>query len=247
MPNISPTEDGGGGQQTATTAAAGIDSWVAVRSDTSGNQNMSTSTFGTSAVSARTYTYSTFRQMWIMRSFFTFDTSGITATPTDANLVLYGYSSWSDDIIAVKHSNSGTLSSANWTGIDGCSSQTSNTDGSGAGTFASCATIYSSVFAAGSGNTGQYNSISLNSTALTDMTNNDEFKIALVQYDNDYLDITSYPSNSSRVGFYFSEDTDGGRDPYLSYTEAPVDATNFNTVSVKKSNLSMKGSSLKIK
>ena len=142
---------------------------------------------------------------------------------------------------------SGTINGANWDLIDGCTSQIAASDGVGTGTFASCATNYSSEFVAASGNTNQYNTIPLNSTAIGDIVSEDTFRIALVQYDNDYLDITCYPSNSSRVGMYFQEDTDGGRDPYLDYTPGVIDDIVFTTLKANNSDIDVKNANLTIK
>ena len=49
-----------------------------------------------------------------------------------------------------------------------------------------------------------YNSISLNSTAKTDMQNDDELIIALVQYDNDYANVDGGGSEA-KSGIIFSE------------------------------------------
>ena len=243
MATIAPTTDGAGGKSITTTASDNTDSFVACRSSTSGQYNYGSSTAVFSAASARAYTYGgTNRQMWLTRAFFNFDTSAISAPPSAASLVVYGYSGWNDDIIAVKHNNTGTINGANWDLIDGCTSQIAASDGVGTGTFASCATNYSSEFVAASGNTNQYNT-----TAIGDIVSEDTFRIALVQYDNDYLDITCYPSNSSRVGMYFQEDTDGGRDPYLDYTPGTIDDVVFTTLKANNSDIDVKNANLTIK
>ena len=225
MPDLYTSADGGGGQSIFTPDSDGTDSFVACRSDTSGNYSFNTSTVQSAAIAARTYTFGAApqtRAMWLNRSFFNFDTSGITALPDTATLKLYGYNAWTDDIIAVKHNNTGTLNGAGWDLIDGCTSQLAASDGAGTGTLASCATNYSSELASGAVN--QYNDLSLNETARTDMRDNDELRIAVVQYDNDYLDITPYPGpNSKRCGIFYSDHATSAYHPYIEYSEPAVD------------------------
>tara|TARA_B100001094_G_scaffold67146_1_gene63330 strand:- start:164 stop:913 length:750 start_codon:yes stop_codon:yes gene_type:complete len=249
MPNllIADPNDNDGVLGKSVNVTDNSDQWVNTRGSTSGLYEYITNTSNSSAISARNYTWGTGaanRQMWINRLYLIFDTSGISVTPTDATLKLYGYSAWNDDVIAVKHDAPSPLDKADWDKIYGCTSQIAATDGAGYGTFASCATNYSAELT--SGTTSGYNDIVLNSAALDDMVSEDTFKIAVIQYDNDYLDITPYPANSKRCGTYLTEDTDGGRDPYIDYTEGFVEPIVFNEIKVKNSIINIKNGSLKL-
>ena len=245
MAELYTSADGGGGRGTVTTAADNIDSFPSVRSNASGQYNFQNSSQYANAIASRAYTYGgTSRMSWTNRVFLNFDTSGITVEPLSATLKLYGYSSWSGDIIAIKHSNTGDLNGTNWDLLDGCSSQLAASDGAGTGTLASCATNYSAEIDI-SGTTSGYNDIALNSTAITDMTNDSVLRIALVDHTHDYLDITPYPSNYQGVGIYFS-DYGSTRAPYIDYTPGSVDPVEFNETKIEKCEINIKNSELKI-
>ena len=251
MPNLLITDpndnDGTLGKSIGTDESAGTDSFIDVRSSTTGQYQYITNTNNAAGAAARTYTWgagAANRQMWLMRAFFIFDTSGITVAPSAATFKIYGYSSWSDDAIAVRHDAPSPLYKNDWDKIYNCTTELADTDGEGNGTLASCATNYSAVVT--SGTTSGYNDFVLTSTALDQMASEDSFKIAIMQYDNDYLDITPYPSNSSRCGMYFTEDTDGGRDPYIDYTEGYIEPVIFTEVESKGGDIDLTGGSLKI-
>jgi len=140
----------------------------------------------------------------IRRSFLWFDTSGITGTVSSATLKIYGYSSGTADVMAVKSTAYGG-------------------DGS-----ASLVTSDFNNFATGSGNdysseistwsVSGYNDITLNAAALADIKNNDVLIVCLMEYDYDHQNQT--PSSLDvRSGMYYDNETGTSKDPYIDYTE----------------------------
>ena len=98
-----------------------------------------------------------------------------------------------------------------------CSTELGNSDGSGAGTLAGVSGLtYSSEVPTWS--TSGYNEIALNATALSDIASLDTFKVCMMQYDNDYLDIAA--TSMVRTGNYWAAQSGTSKDPYLDYTAA---------------------------
>ena len=149
---------------------------------------------------------------WVSRSFFAFDTSGVTATVSSATLKIYGFSS--DDaggVIAVKATApdlSTDIAAADFDAITGFS--TGNT-------MSGNVTDYSSELATWT--TSGYNEITLNAQALSDMVSLDVLKICVVEHDHDYSN--SAPSSADfDNGCYFTDNTGTSKDPYIDYTLA---------------------------
>ena len=138
----------------------------------------------------------------IHRSFFAFNTSGISVTPANATLKLYGFINNSADIIAVKAPFSTTFSPHLTTG------QFDALDFS---------TPFSSQISTWS--TSGYNDITLNSDALAMMRDEDYLKIAIVEHDHDFSNVDPGTSTTLRTGFYFANYTGTSRDPVVEYTE----------------------------
>ena len=149
----------------------------------------------------------------IWRSFFYFDTSAISGTVSAASLNLTGYSLTSADVIVVL---------ANAFGGDGSSNLTKYEYDE-----LTFGTPYSSEYTSwGTSN----NAISLNAAAKTAIQNNNAFIVALIQYDNDYLDSDPGGASTSKSGVAW------GTTPFLNYTvSAATDVTSVNTIS--KSNI----------
>ena len=143
----------------------------------------------------------------IFRTFMSFDTSGITTLPTEATLKVYGKENGDSDIIVVKStydpSNAGAASFNDLTGW-------------GSGYNNSTMTAYSSEISSWS--TSGYNDITLNQTAGADMRDNDVFKIAIIDYDYDYLDVEPGGGVQVKTGMYFSGAGGTSTDPYIEYT-----------------------------
>ena len=115
----------------------------------------------------------------INRYFIEFDTSGISVTPADATLSIYGFTNSSADFFPVKATFSdGTIANADFDSIDGWTAGADNS---------SNVTKYSSEVTSWS--TSGFNDITLNSDALSDMVSEDNFKICLIQSGNDLANV----------------------------------------------------------
>ena len=149
----------------------------------------------------------------IYRSFLQFDTSGITGTVSSATLKIYGYINGTADLKIVKSTAFGsgyegaTLSKEDFDAIPGFVDNQS---------MSGNVTDYSSEIATWS--TSGYNDITLNSTALTDMQNDDAFKIALINHDHDYKNVDPGIAASNLGGMYFTAYTGTSTDPIIEYT-----------------------------
>ena len=142
---------------------------------------------------------------YIGRSYFYFDTSGITGTVASATLKIYGYGSYSSaDVIAVK---SDAFGGDGGTGL--VTGDYNNIDFS---------TPYSSELATWS--TSSYNDITLNATALTDIKNNNAFIVSVIEHDYDYSNSAPSVGTNDRNGMYFDPYGGTSRDPYIDYTLA---------------------------
>jgi len=118
-------------------------------------------------------------QISINRYFLEFDTSDISVTPADATLKIPGSTNATADFFAVKATFSdGSLAGGDFDAIDGWSAGADNS---------SNVTKYSSEVTSWS--TGAYNNITLTSDALSDMASVDNFKICLIQSDNDLANV----------------------------------------------------------
>tara|TARA_Y100000592_G_scaffold29786_2_gene47508 strand:+ start:361 stop:1125 length:765 start_codon:yes stop_codon:yes gene_type:complete len=180
-------------------------SWSSARDATSASTisntlDRSTSAVGTNKASSKYH---------VMRSFFAFDTSGITTTVNSATLRLYGYGSGTNaDIILVKLSSGATGSpSANFVNGDFDAIQGFSSGQSMDGNV----TVYSSELSSWS--SSGYNSITLNAAALSDIKNNNSFNFAIVEYDTDFLN--SSPTTFRRIGMHYVDFTSTSRDPFL--------------------------------
>ena len=154
----------------------------------------------------------------IRRAFMFFDTSGISIAPSEATLKVFGFGSNSLDLIVVKSTAATITEAGSFNDLAGASTALGNTDGSGAGTLAGVSGLtYSAEIATWS--TSGYNDIALNAFALADMASLDDFKICIMSYDYDYLDIApSLSGTLHRSGFWWTESIGTPRDPYIDYT-----------------------------
>jgi hypothetical protein len=189
----------------------GSASWATTRDAGTGNAASSTSHLLATGVSA----YFARGRYQIYRSFFSFDTSGISNTVSSATFKVYGATNTGADIIAVQAtSDISTLSTADYQSIEGWST----------GDNESNVTKYSSEITSWS--TSGYNDITLNSTARGHMTSNSTLYLCLLEYDHDLKD--SAPSNGDpKSGLYYFNTSYSGRRPYIDYTEeTPVTTDN---------------------
>ena len=198
MPSIfASTEDG-------TINKSGLTNWSNTRDASTGTSVSTTATgngFGVNVVGSAgrgggqgPYT--------LQRSFFSFDTSGISVTPANATLRLFGFINNSADIIAVKATFSTAFSPHLTTG--GFDSLDFSTP------FSSQISTWS---------TSGYNDITLNSDALAMMRDEDDLKIAVIEHDFDFSNVDPGTSTVIRTGFFFANNSGTSKDPVVEYTE----------------------------
>ena len=111
----------------------------------------------------------------INRYFIEFDTSGISVAPIAADLSLHGFSNSAADFFVVKANFSdGSIVNGDFDSIVGWTAGADNS---------SNVTKYSAEVETFS--TSAFNDIALNSDALSDIANEDNFKLCLIQAEND--------------------------------------------------------------
>jgi hypothetical protein len=197
-------------------------SWSNARANTAGTSVSSSSTSNSLSISASRqaargggFTFN------IYRSFFFFDTSGISGDVSEATLKIRGAGHATGDVIAVKsNSDIETLGTADFGSIVGWNT---TTDGSGGGDNESNVTKYSAEISTWT--SSGYNDIALNSTALADMRDDDTLYICLLNYDYDLLDIAPTGYSTHRNGLYYTNYTGTSRDPYIDYTVTAAAST----------------------
>ena len=146
------------------------------------------------------------------RIFIHFDTSGISAAPSAATLNIAGHSAGNDaDVIVLKS----TAMSGDGSTALAASEFFSSIDYS---------TAYSGEVS--TWNLSANNAITLNSTALTDIGNNDDFTVAVVEYDSDAQNTST--SDSVEAGVDYDTTI------YIDYTAAapsgPANLTSLNGI-----------------
>ena len=197
MPDIfSNTNDGQveSGNVSGHAAARGASTGTAVDDD---NTTVGVKYFKTSGRGAATVN--------IRRSFFFFDTSGVTGIVASATLTfVVGGNAGSTDLIPVKSDAFGgdggtALANADFNNVDFSTpyaSQTTDHPASETVTF------------------------TLNATALADIKNNDAFIVALLEFDGDFSDSEPGSDVNRTLQISFAEVGGTGSDPKLSYTLA---------------------------
>ena len=139
----------------------------------------------------------------IVRSYFYFDTSGITGTLSEATLKIYGFGGTATaDVIAVKSDafggdNSVQLALTDYNNLD-------------------FSTAYSAQFDA-TWSISAYNDMPLNAAALADMKNNDHFIVCVIEHDHDYADSAASGGAIYQNGAYYDQ-YGTSRGPYIDYT-----------------------------
>ncbi len=190
-------------------------SWAGTRDATSGTYN-GVQTRNTFAVQASRFASrgggATFR---VYRSFFKFDTSGVTSTVASATFKVRGYSQTAGDVILVKCPHDFGFANADFDNMTGWT--TGSSDGSGAGDNESNVTKYSAEVSTWTTNAAM-NQIALTSSALSDMVSQDTVVIGLINYDYDLKDIE--PTGGNQNGVYFVEYSGTDSDPVIDYTLA---------------------------
>ena len=204
------------------------------RSSASGMYSRATDVDGMNAIATVVVSGRGAPAYMISRAFFQFDTSGISSEVSSATFNVRGRSATGStcDIIALKaNSAAGVLGTGKFSEIEGwdvTSSPVSNTDGSGGGDAESAVTKYSNEFPSGSWTTSGYNSITLNAQALSDIEDNNELIICLMEHTHDLKDITITGQLSN--GVRFREYSGTSSDPYIDYTLATTTTATDNAV-----------------
>ena len=220
MPTINPGRD----------AALRVDNestWALARDRSSAETVRTTATTAIPTASGASSVFDCYRYMAA------FDTSGISGTVASATLKLYGVFFTNADLIVVKVSSSATGSpTTNFVAAD-----FSRIDGFVAGSsMAGNVTDYSAEIPTWS--TGQYNNITLTSDALSDLSSLSTFRLAVVTYDYDYLNVAP-GAGTFRSGFRTVNISDTAQKPVIDYTLSTgysnsvlgVSAANISTVS----------------
>jgi len=190
--------------------------WATVRDATTSTTANSSVTRFAYAVGAVVFSGRGGTTYGIRRSFFTFNTAGISATVDSATLKIRGYSQSSGDVIAVKATSDITvLGTSDFDAIAGWDTST-GADGSGAGDQESNVTKYTAEIPIWS--TSGYNNITLNAAAKADMTNDARLYVCIINHDQDLKDIA--PTGLNRTGMYYANYTGTSYDPYIDYTLA---------------------------
>ena len=197
--------------------------WAAVRDATSGTRTFATSTSNNFAI--HIIWAAKGAGLWaIERSFFDFDTSGITVAPSSATFNVQTHNLRAADFFVVKSTQSTSLANADFDAITGWSIGVDN-EGN--------VTKYSSEITTPAPS-GYYNNISLTSAALSDMASLSTFKICLIESVHDLRNVDPATDSANlATGLRFSEYGGTAKDPYIDYTAgvaaAADNATFFGT------------------
>ena len=197
-------------------------SWYNARAAISGTYAQNLASIATSAVAATvTATRGGGSAYNIYRAFFHFDTSGVSGTIDNATFKVRGVGGITGDLIALKaKAGISTLSTIDYGNIFGWS--VAGVNGSGGCDLEDAVTKYSGEISTWS-STG-YNDITLNDQAKSDMSSDNDFYVALVNFDYDLKD--QAPTDHLGVnGMYFENNTGTSKDPYIDY-EVAVSANN---------------------
>jgi len=203
MPDIFATVDG-------YLAMFNQSSWANARDGTSATATGLATTRNTSAVRvSRAAARGGGAAYNVYRSFFEFDTSGVSVTPTDATLKIYGFFGSSADFFVVKADTAtdGAIVAADFDAIVGWSSGADNS---------SNVTKYSSEVTSWS--TSGYNDITLNAAALTSMVDDDVLKICCIESTKDLPNDELTSNFNANSGMYYTEYTGTTRDPKIDFT-----------------------------
>jgi hypothetical protein len=187
-----------------------ISTWDATH-DAVGFGSPTTSTTRTSTNGIR-YEYVTGRASgyYLLRSFFDFDTSGITSTVASATFSVKTYSQNSaTPIVVCKSGHDPSTTSDDWfsTWLTGQSITLS-------GWSTGDVTKYSTHLGTTVASNGNFTNVTLNAAALSDLVSLSSFKICVL-HANDLADTA--PSSITRTGFYFADYSGTGSDPQIGY------------------------------
>ena len=188
------------------TISSGIQSdWESAREATSGTVSSTTGATEQDAISVYAFAGRGATQYRVHRSFFFFDTSGISNTVSSATLKLRFGTTREGSANAI------VVASTAFGGDGGTALADGDFDALDFGT------TYTSEI--NTSNTSTYTSITLNATALSDMQNNDVLIIALINHAYDYNNEPPEDANT-KVKVTFADQTNTSTDPVIEYTAA---------------------------
>jgi len=190
-------------------------SWAAARDD-AGTTYSSSSTRMTVMTQVNRFAGrgGTFYQ--VRRSFYYFDTSGITGTVSSATFKIFGFSTNDGSVIAVKSTAFGgdggtALAASDFNNITGYSAGAS---------LAGSATDYSAQILTSSWSTSGYNDLASTADLRADMQNDDVVIICVMNYTNDYLNSALTSNVNLDCGGYYTDNSGTSKDPYITYEVA---------------------------
>ena len=178
-------------------------SWDGVRDATSAGLSTVTDQSSNIAAGASIFTGRGSATFKIWRSFFHFDTSGITGTLSAATLKLRFSNQLGDgNVIIIKSDaftgGSDALTTTDFNNLDFSTPYSGEVDTS----------------------TDALTSITLNATAAADIKNNNDFKFAVVNFDYDYNDTAPSATTGHYVGLRYANYSGTSSDPQIDYTLA---------------------------
>ena len=180
-----------------------IAGWANARAATTGTLGGSSDATGDNGVAIYKFSGRGADQFRIHRSFFFFNTAGITGTVSEATLKIRFLTSRLGDANAI-------VVKSDAFGGDGSSilaaDDFNNLDFS---------TAYSGEI--DTSNTSTYTNITLNATALADIKNNNYFIIAIINHDYDYSNAEPSAGNN-KVSITFADQSGTSTDPRITYT-----------------------------
>jgi len=185
---------------------SGIQSdWESAREATSGTVSSTTGATEQDAISVYAFAGRGATQYRVHRSFFFFDTSGISNTVSSATLKLKFLTTREGSANAI------VVASTAFGGDGGTALVDGDFDALDFGT------TYTSEI--DTSNTSTYTSITLNASARADMQNNDVLIIALINHAYDYNNEPPEDANT-KVKVTFADQTNTSTDPVIEYTAA---------------------------
>jgi hypothetical protein len=139
---------------------------------------------------------------YMLRSFFAFDTLGVSGTVSSATLYIYGNFAEYVNVCVQKGTQGDTLTTADWDAFTG--SEYAHVDWNGSG----------------------YNAFSFNQAGKDDINTEGTTYICGREYDYDYLDV-SPESVSLYSGCYYADEEGEDKDPYLDITAEETSTYDF--------------------
>ena len=225
------------GRQTSGVVPVGL-GWDACH-DATGQSNPNTTLTNSSIFGPRVQ-FSTFRGgiFFINRCFFDFNLSGVSSGVTAVNFKTVTDTNGGHDAIVLKSGHDPTNTSTKWfstwlTGLGGTLSGWSNSD-------SQVQPYTNNVTMAGSAGTTTF---PFNSQGVNDVNSlagtSTAFKIVLMNYDFDYLDVDPQPSAGSQItGMNFADHSTSAKRPFLEITVGTASGYGHKVINVPASDIS---------